>query len=120
MPVPRWWETFSAGPPISRRANLESVRTLIGGLGIAIAVAIGVGFFAIFQARFHPDIPLDGGDRLVGLQNIYARTYRQEHRALHDFLVTTALVMSTVGLLAAFGPARRGLRIEPSEALKGE
>jgi hypothetical protein len=32
----------------------------------------------------------------------------------------TALVMSVVGLLAALGPARRGLGIEPSEALKGE
>jgi ABC-type antimicrobial peptide transport system permease subunit len=31
-----------------------------------------------------------------------------------------AVVMLVTGLLAAFGPARRGLRIEPSEALRAE
>jgi ABC-type antimicrobial peptide transport system permease subunit len=30
------------------------------------------------------------------------------------------LLMSAVGLLATLGPARRGLRIELVEALKGE
>ena len=30
------------------------------------------------------------------------------------------LVMSLVGLIATLGPARRGLRIDPSEALKAE
>jgi predicted permease len=32
----------------------------------------------------------------------------------------TVLLMGAVGLLATLGPARRGLRIEPVEALKGE
>ena len=31
--------------------------TVIGGLGIAVAVAIGVGFFALFHSRFYPDDP---------------------------------------------------------------
>jgi ABC-type antimicrobial peptide transport system permease subunit len=31
-----------------------------------------------------------------------------------------AAIMLSVGLLATFGPARRGLRIEPSEALRAE
>lgn len=30
------------------------------------------------------------------------------------------IVMSVVGLLPAIGPARRGLRIDPLEALKSE
>ena len=33
-------------------------------------------------------------------------------------LPVVALLMMMVGLLAAFGPARRGLRIEPTEALR--
>ena len=35
-------------------------------------------------------------------------------------LFVMVMVMSGVGLLAALGPARRGLRIEPTEVLKGE
>ena len=35
-------------------------------------------------------------------------------------LPAVAVIMSVVGLLAAFGPARRGLRIQPMEALREE
>jgi hypothetical protein len=35
-------------------------------------------------------------------------------------LVLVAAVMVSVGLVAAIGPARQALRIEPTEALKGE
>ena len=35
-------------------------------------------------------------------------------------LPAVGLVMLTVGLLAAVGPARRGLKIQPTEALKSE
>ena len=35
-------------------------------------------------------------------------------------LLTVAAMMTIVGLLAAFGPARRGLRIQASEALRAE
>jgi ABC-type lipoprotein release transport system permease subunit len=31
-----------------------------------------------------------------------------------------AAIMLAVGLLATYGPARRGLRIEPSEALRAD
>lgn len=35
-------------------------------------------------------------------------------------LPTVAVAMTLVGLFAAFGPARRGLRIQPIEALKAD
>jgi ABC-type lipoprotein release transport system permease subunit len=35
-------------------------------------------------------------------------------------LIAVATIMSIVGLLAALGPARRGLRIQPSEALRAD
>ena len=31
-----------------------------------------------------------------------------------------AVIMAVVGLLAALGPARRGLKVQPSEALRAE
>lgn len=36
------------------------------------------------------------------------------------FFPVVALVMSTVGLLSALGPARRALHVQPTEALRGE
>jgi ABC-type lipoprotein release transport system permease subunit len=35
-------------------------------------------------------------------------------------LPVTAVVMTIVGLCATIGPARRGLRIQPTEALRAE
>jgi ABC-type antimicrobial peptide transport system permease subunit len=62
-------------------------------------VALGVGLALLLDA-------LQDGEALGGRGGI--------------LLSGTALVMCVVGLLAALGPARRGLRIEPSEALKSE
>src|SRR5687768_18478190 len=43
--------------------------TLVGGLGMTVAIAIGAGFFAFFHSHLRPRIPLEEGDRLVGLEN---------------------------------------------------
>jgi ABC-type lipoprotein release transport system permease subunit len=47
-----------------------------------------------------------GGDLLGGRQVI--------------LLTTISVLMAGTGLLAALGPARRGLRIQPTEALREE
>lgn len=59
--------------------------TLIGGLGIAVAIAISAGFFAFAQAYFYPSIPLDEADRLVGLENWDLERNNEERRSLYDF-----------------------------------
>jgi putative ABC transport system permease protein len=38
----------------------------------------------------------------------------------HLLIPAIALIMMAVGILAAYGPARRGLRIQPTEALRGD
>jgi len=35
-------------------------------------------------------------------------------------VVSVAVLLTVVGLIAAIGPARRALRIQPTEALKAE
>jgi ABC-type antimicrobial peptide transport system permease subunit len=35
-------------------------------------------------------------------------------------LIQVAALMAVVGVLASIGPARRALRVQPTEALKGE
>ena len=36
------------------------------------------------------------------------------------FLPPMAIIMIVVGLLASIGPARRGLKVQPTEALRAE
>jgi predicted permease len=61
--------------------------TLVGGLGMAVAIAIGVGAFSLIHTVVYAPLPLPEGDRLVSLQNWDAAANRPEPRALHDFVV---------------------------------
>ncbi len=52
----------------------------------------------------------------VGLEQLLEGVILQGRGAV--LLPLVAVVMTTVGLLAALGPARQGLRIQPTEALR--
>jgi predicted permease len=54
----------------------------------------------------------------IGLERLLEGELLAERGAV--LLPLVALVMTTVGLLAAVGPARQGLRIQPTEALREE
>ena len=82
--------------------------TLTGGLGIAVAMVIVVGFFSMNRYRFHPTIPLSEGDRLVGLENWDRRTHREERRSLHDFVLWRE-AMTSVEDMSAFQQVARNL-----------
>lgn len=43
--------------------------TPVGGLAIAFAIWVGAGAFEFVTQVLHPTLPLDGGDRIVGIQN---------------------------------------------------
>jgi hypothetical protein len=114
--------------------------TLTGGLGIAVAMAIVVGVFSMNKHHFNPTIPLSEGQRMVGLENWDRRTHREERRSLYDFVEWRKRAeigrrhvrvpgsrakrdlrrRARRARVAALGPARPGLRIAPSEALKAE
>src|SRR5688500_17751241 len=57
---------------------------LVGGLGMAVAIAIGAGSFAFFYSAMYPDIPLYEGDRIVALENWDAVASNEERQSLHD------------------------------------
>lgn len=82
--------------------------TLVGGLGIAVAIGACAGFFAFAYGMFYPTIPLDEGHRLVGLENWDLERNNEERRSLHDFVVWRD-EMSSVEDMSAFRDVSRNL-----------
>ncbi len=77
--------------------------TLIGGLGIAVAIAVGVVSFTFLYSTLYPTIPLEEGDRLVGLENWDVEVNNEARQAFHDY-VEWRDSMTTVSEFAAFRP----------------
>ena len=59
--------------------------TIVGGLGMAVAMAISAASFAFFYAYLAPSLPLDEGDRVVALENWDVEVNNEERQALHDY-----------------------------------
>ena len=81
---------------------------LVGGLGMAVAVAISAGAFAVFNSYFFPDLPLHEGDRVVSLVNRDPRLQYNDRRVLHDFVVWRRELRSLADL-GAFRTVQRNL-----------
>lgn len=81
---------------------------VVGGLGMAVAIAIGAGSFAFFYSSMYPTLPLDEGDRIVALENWDVRASNEERQSLHDF-GTWRREMRTVRDVAAFRTVGRNL-----------
>lgn len=74
--------------------------TLTGGFGIAVAMAIVVGFFSMNHWYFNPAVPLPDGDRLVGLVNWDRQTHREQRHSAYDFLLWRSELRSVEDLMA--------------------
>jgi predicted permease len=84
--------------------------TLVGGLAIAFAIAVGAATFEVVTQLVHPSLPLDEGDRVVGIRNWDAAASRVEDRALHDFAAWRGELRS-VEQLGAFRQLERNLTV---------
>ncbi len=91
--------------------------TLVGGLGMAVAVAIGIGFYAVTQSMLHPRLPLPEGERIVALENWNVEERNEERRSVHD-LVAWRGEMRSVREISAFRPVDRGL-LTANEPVRG-
>ena len=58
--------------------------TVVGGLGMAVAIAIGAGFFDLMEELDSP-LPFDEGERIVAIEVWDREINNQERRILHDF-----------------------------------
>ena len=93
--------------------------SIVGGLGIAVSIAVSVGFFAFIGAHIYPEIPLHEGDRIVALENRDIEVDNEERRALHDFVLWREQLRS-VQELGAFRTVVRNVRLgtEPPQPVE--
>lgn len=84
--------------------------TLVGGLGIAVAIAIGAFLFAAVAAVYSP-LPFDAGERVVAIENWDTRRNDQERQILHDF-VEWREQLESVEDLGAWRPITRNLIVD--------
>ena len=82
--------------------------TVVGGLGIAVAVAIGTGVFIVLDNFADPSLPLDQGDRIVALENWDVAKSTENRYSLHDF-VTWREQLKSVQQVSAFRMVRERL-----------
>ena len=99
----RGWTSRSA-----RGAGQVPALSLIGGAGQAVGVAIGAGFFAFFYFFLYATLPVEGGERIVALENWDTDANTEMRRSMHD-LVMWQREMKTVEEIGAFRTIARNL-----------
>jgi hypothetical protein len=82
--------------------------TVVGVLGMSVAMAISVGAFAIVGMLLDPSVPLHEGERIVSLQNWDLARSNTDGRSLHDF-VTWRRELTSVDDLGAYRQVGRNL-----------
>lgn len=82
----------------------------IGGAGLAVGVAIGTSFFAFLYSFLYATLPVEGGDRIVALENWDLDANTEMRRSMHD-LVTWRREMKTVEEIGAFRTIARTLTV---------
>lgn len=62
--------------------------TLVGGFGIAVAVAIAAGAYSFIHGNFlAPSLPLEEGDRIISIEIWDSAANRPDRRILHEYRV---------------------------------
>ena len=82
--------------------------TIVGGLAIALAIAVGSLAFEFGAQIIRPTVPLPNGDRLVGLRLWHLPSNGVEEQALYDYQIWRDK-LETVEELGAFRDTKRNL-----------
>jgi putative ABC transport system permease protein len=73
---------------------------IVGGLGMAVGIAVGTGAHTFFNEYMHAPLPLHEGDRIVALINVTSGPRGDEQRTLHDFIAWRDQMKSVVQVSA--------------------
>lgn len=80
----RWLEAFTPDARLALRMLLKSpLLTVVGGLGMAVAIAIATAFFT-FMSFYYSDAPVEEGDRVVTLEYVDGD---RNHSTLFDYRI---------------------------------
>lgn len=90
--------------------------SIIGGAGLAVGVAIGAAFFALTYSQMYATLPVEGGERIVALENRDVELNDEVRQAMHDFNVWRR-ELRTVEDIGAFRTIGRNLII-PGRAVE--
>jgi putative ABC transport system permease protein len=82
--------------------------SLVGGAGLAVAIAICASFFAFWYAYLYSTLPVNEAERVVGLENWDRAANNEEQQQVHDFLLWRE-TMRTVEEISAFRTVSRNL-----------
>jgi putative ABC transport system permease protein len=82
--------------------------TIVGGLAMAFAIAVGAGTFELATEAIGSTLPVPDGDRIVGIQNRDLVASRTERRASHDLMLWREALRS-VRELGAYRDVERNL-----------
>src|SRR6186997_2864363 len=82
--------------------------TLVGGLAMAVAIAIGASAFIVIGVMLDPALPLPQGDRIVAVKYKRVSTGRADQHVLHAFAAWRNH-LTTVEHLSAFRTVRHNL-----------
>ena len=89
--------------------------SIIGGAGLAVGVAIGAAFFALTYSQMYATLPVEGGDRIVALENRDVELNNEVRQAMHDFNVWRR-ELKTIAEIGAFRTIGRNLIIPGGSA----
>ncbi|HET7619212.1 MAG TPA: ABC transporter permease [Vicinamibacterales bacterium] len=99
---PKWtpisWLDWKLGARLLRK---YPALTIVGGLSLAGAIAIGTVGIEAANELLYKRLPFDEGDRVVRLETVDTGTSRVEPRVLHDFAIWRRTLKTVVDLGAA-------------------
>ncbi len=84
--------------------------SIIGGAGLAVGVGIGTAFFALTYSHMFATLPVEGGERIVALENRDVELNNEVRQAMHDFN-TWRRELKTIEEIGAFRTIGRNLII---------
>ncbi len=94
--------------------------TVVGALGITVAVGLAAAWFEFSRDIMTPRLPFEDGERIVRIQNWDMATAAPEPKSLHDFVTWRSELVSIEDLGAASSlDYRVGIEGGQSESVRG-